>query len=341
MSPAGDLGLQLVEGHGCATVPCRGASVRELWSRPAHQCPSSPPSSPAWSPSSARWRGSRSRSRAASPTATTALRLGGEDLVLRLCDRRRRGAGHRPHAPRRSPRAAPPPSGIAPGGRRLPRDVPALVTRWLPAATSPREQMRTPGRHGAGRRACCGACTTRRRCPSGVRRLPRSSRSSAPLAGAVPDSYDGACSTSSRRIEAAPDRPRARAGLLPQRPADRQLRARRRARVHRRLGVRGDERPLLRPRQPVGQQRLRGRATTARCSSCTSSEPVDRAALRGAAADARRLRLPRGDVGRVQHGRSHARLRLRRATRAEHFERLERAAADPRVEEWLAVAATA
>ena len=45
--------------------------------------------------------------------------------------------------------------------------------------------------------------------------------------------------------------------------------------------------------------------------------------------------------GAVQLRRSEPRLRLRRATPTEHFARLERAAADPRVEEWLALAATA
>ena len=44
--------------------------------------------------------------------------------------------------------------------------------------------------------------------------------------------------------------------------------------------------------------------------------------------------------GVVQHGRSTLDFDYT-AYAAEHFDRLERAAADPRVEEWLAVAATA
>ena len=66
-----------------------------------------------------------------------------------------------------------------------------------------------------------------------------------------------------------------------------------------------------------------------------------RAALRGAAADARDLRLPRGDVGR-RAGRA-----LRRWTSTSPptppstSTGCERAAADPRFEEWLADAATA
>ena len=55
------------------------------------------------------------------------------------------------------------------------------------------------------------------------------------------------------------DRPRARAGALPQRPAGGELhrRGRGRAALPRRLGVRRDGRPLLRPRQLRRQQRAR------------------------------------------------------------------------------------
>ena len=53
---------------------------------------------------------------------------------------------------------------------------------------------------------------------------------------------------------------RARAGPVPQRPAEREPARRRPAAADPRLGVRGHGRPLLRPRQPRGQQRLhRGR----------------------------------------------------------------------------------
>ena len=52
-------------------------------------------------------------------------------------------------------------------------------------------------------------------------------------------------------------RARARTRPLPQRPARGQLHPRRRAALDRRLGVRGDGRPLLRPRQLRGQQRAR------------------------------------------------------------------------------------
>ena len=61
-----------------------------------------------------------------------------------------------------------------------------------------------------------------------------------------------------------PDRA-ARAPAVPQRPAERQLHRRRRADPDRRLGVRGDGRPLLRPRQLQHQPRARRRTRTRSC----------------------------------------------------------------------------
>ena len=211
---------------------------------------------------------SPARSRAASPTATTACGWAARTSScacaiaaprcwgsiarteeIAVAPRRRRG--HRPAGRRLPERRAGARHALAAGRRRGRRAHAHARASW---PRSPR---------------CCAGCTPRRRCRARSRSS-GSSRSSARCRRACPTATS-ACSGLPHRIEAGGHRPRARAGLLPQRPADRQLRARRRARVHRRLGVRGHERPLLRPRQPVGQQRLRGRATTARCSSCTST----------------------------------------------------------------------
>ena len=70
-------------------------------------------------------------------------------------------------------------------------------------------------------------------------------------------------------------------------------------------------------------------------------EPVTERALRVAAAHARRSRTSARRCGAsCSSGRSTLDFDYA-AYATEHFERLERAAADPRVEEWLAVAATA
>ena len=70
----------------------------------------------------------------------------------------------------------------------------------------------------------------------------------------LPDEYRQAAAVAPDRRRRAPARPAA----LPQRPAPRQHhpRARRRRDADRRLGVRRHGPPLLRPRQPVRQQRL-------------------------------------------------------------------------------------
>jgi thiamine kinase-like enzyme len=72
------------------------------------------------------------------------LRLGGEDLVLRICDP---GAGvlgiDRSTEEIASRRAAA--EGIAPPVVAFLADVPALVTRWLPGGDVALEQMRAPG----------------------------------------------------------------------------------------------------------------------------------------------------------------------------------------------------
>jgi thiamine kinase-like enzyme len=71
------------------------------------------------------------------------LRMGGEDLVLRLCDRGAEVLGiDRTTEEIASRRAAA--EGIAPPVVAFLADVPALVTRWLPGGDVPLEDMRTP-----------------------------------------------------------------------------------------------------------------------------------------------------------------------------------------------------
>jgi thiamine kinase-like enzyme len=72
------------------------------------------------------------------------LRLGGEDLVLRLCDHGAEVLGiDRSTEEIASRRAAA--EGIAPPVVAFLADVPALVTRWLPGGDVALEEMRTPG----------------------------------------------------------------------------------------------------------------------------------------------------------------------------------------------------
>jgi thiamine kinase-like enzyme len=71
------------------------------------------------------------------------LRMGGEDLVLRLCDRGAEVLGiDRTTEEIASRRAAA--ERIAPPVVAFLADVPALVTRWLPGGDVPLEDMRTP-----------------------------------------------------------------------------------------------------------------------------------------------------------------------------------------------------
>ena len=68
------------------------------------------------------------------------------------------------------------------------------------------------------------------------------------------------------------------------------------------------------------------------------AEPADGAAGRDPAADEVHVGLPRGDVGRGPDGALRARLRLRRATRAKHFDRMLETAAHRDFETWLSEA---
>ena len=88
--------------------------------------------------------------------------------------------------------------------------------------------------------------------------------------------YDAAASIG-RRIELACLAASARAAALPQRPAQRELHRRRRADPDRRLGVRGDGRPVLRPRQLQHQPRAdpgRGRDPAGRLRRRGGARPA-------------------------------------------------------------------
>jgi thiamine kinase-like enzyme len=125
--------------------------------------------------------------------------MGGEDLVLRLCDRGAEVLGiDRSTEEIASRRAAA--EGIAPPVVAFLSDVPALVTRWLPGGDVAVEHMRTPGvmaQVAAMLRRLHGTPAL----PSAfaIFRLIEQQR---PLAGALPDSYDRLLGLL-RRIEAA------------------------------------------------------------------------------------------------------------------------------------------
>ena len=191
-----------------------------------HQCPSSPPSSPVSSPSSAPLEGEPQPLDGGITNRNYRVRMGGEDLVLRLCDHgaevlgidrsdrgdrlaARRGRAHRPGGGRLPQRRAGARHALATGRRPHPR-AGALARR-----PGPDRRDAAPAARHAG--------AAERRSPSSA-----SSRSSARLARRLPDSYEGILEptrTASRRRLTGPEHV---AGLLPQRPADRQLRARRR-----------------------------------------------------------------------------------------------------------------
>jgi thiamine kinase-like enzyme len=127
------------------------------------------------------------------------LRLGGEDLVLRLCDHGADVLGiDRSTEEIASRRAAA--EGIAPPVVAFLADVPALVTRWLPGGDVALEEMRTPGvlAQVAGmlrRLHATPALPT----PFAIFRLVEEQRA---LADGLPDSYERLLALA-HRIEAA------------------------------------------------------------------------------------------------------------------------------------------
>ena len=200
-------------------------------------------------------------SRSRSTASAFVLRVAGKDTDLLGIDRtvelaatRSRGRGRDRAGGRRVRRAR----GLARDALHRGRDPPL-------------ERMREPGDARACRR---GAARVPRR-PGDSRELrlvprrrdlPRRPRSRA--AAAIPEAYEWAHEIAARiERERATAEPRA----VPQRPPERELPRRRRAPPHRRLGVRGHGRPLLRPRELLDQPRARRDARARCCSRRTSA----------------------------------------------------------------------
>jgi thiamine kinase-like enzyme len=263
------------------------------------------------------------------------LRLGGEDLVLRICDHGAEVLGiDRTTEEIASRRAAA--EGIAPAVVAFLADVPALVTRWLPGGDLTPEEMRTPG-------VLAQVAALLRRLHAtpalptafAVYRLVEDQRG---LATAVPDSYEGVLALS-RRIEAALTGPE----HVPVACHNDLLTAN---------FVRDGTRVCIVDWEYAGMNDRYFDLGNLSVNNGFEAEH-DRAFLelyfqepvterRFAALQLMRLISDFREAmwGVVQHGRSTLDFDYV-AYAAEHFERLERAAADPRVEEWLAVAAAA
>ena len=170
------------------------------------------------------------------------------------------------------------------------------------APTMERGGAARAGGAGRGRRARCARST------AASRSAPRfaafrivedyAAKATRARGGEVPAAYERAAARPRRGSRRRCAGARARAGPLPQRPAGRQLHPLRGRHPDRRLGVRGDGRPLLRPRQLRRQQRARRAPRRRRCLTAYFGEPPTAAPARRAAPDALHVRLPRGDVGR-------------------------------------------
>jgi thiamine kinase-like enzyme len=263
------------------------------------------------------------------------LRMGGEDLVLRLCDRGAEVLGiDRTTEEIASRRAAA--ERIAPPVVAFLADVPALVTRWLPGGDVPVEEMRTPG-------VLAQVAAMLRRLhetpalPSAfaIFRLIEEQRA---LTDALPDSYEDLLRLA-RRIEAALTGPE----HVPVSCHNDLLTAN---------FVRDGARVCIVDWEYAGMNDRYFDLGNLSVNNGFDAE-LDRALLElyfdEPATEARFASLQLFRIvsdfreamwGAVQLRRSN--LDFDYAAYAdEHFERLERAAADPRVEEWLAVAAAA
>jgi thiamine kinase-like enzyme len=263
------------------------------------------------------------------------LRMGGEDLVLRLCDRGAEVLGiDRTTEEIASRRAAA--ERIAPPVVAFLADVPALVTRWLPGGDVPVEEMRTPG-------VLAQVAAMLRRLhetpalPSAfaIFRLIEEQRA---LTDALPDSYEDLLRLA-RRIEAALTGPE----HVPVSCHNDLLTAN---------FVRDGARVCIVDWEYAGMNDRYFDLGNLSVNNGFDAE-LDRALLElyfdEPATEVRFASLQLFRIvsdfreamwGAVQLRRSN--LDFDYAAYAdEHFERLERAAADPRVEEWLAVAAAA
>jgi thiamine kinase-like enzyme len=263
------------------------------------------------------------------------LRLGGEDLVLRLCDHGAEVLGiDRSTEEIASRRAAA--EGIAPPVVAFLADVPALVTRWLPGGDVGLEEMRTPGvlAQVAGmlrRLHATPALPT----PFAIFRLVEEQRA---LADALPDSYERLLGLA-HRIEAAATGPE----HVPVSCHNDLLTAN---------FVRDGSRVRIVDWEYAGMNDRYFDLGNLSVNNGFEAEQ-DRALLelyfeepvtepRFASLQLFRIVSDFREAmwGAVQLRRSDLDFDYA-AYAAEHFERLERAASDPRVEEWLAVAAAA
>jgi thiamine kinase-like enzyme len=263
------------------------------------------------------------------------LRMGGEDLVLRLCDRGAEVLGiDRTTEEIASRRAAA--ERIAPPVVAFLADVPALVTRWLPGGDVPVEEMRTPG-------VLAQVAAMLRRLhetpalPSAfaIFRLIEEQRA---LTDALPDSYEDLLRLA-RRIEAALTGPE----HVPV-PCHNDLLTANFVRDGARVCIVDWEYAGMNDRYfDLGNLSVNN-GFDAELDRALLELYFDEPATEVRFASLQLFRIVsdfrEAMWGAVQLRRSN--LDFDYAAYAdEHFERLERAAADPRVEEWLAVAAAA
>ena len=116
------------------------------------------------------------------------VRMGGEDLVLRICDHGAEVLGiDRTTEEIASRRAAA--ERIAPAVVAFLADVPALVTRWLPGGGLAAEQVRSPGVMAQVAAAAARLHGTPA-LPDGVRRLPARRGPARRWRRRLPDSYE-------------------------------------------------------------------------------------------------------------------------------------------------------
>ena len=246
--------------------------------RPARPCTlSSRACSRRSSPSWARRRASRSRSTAASPTGTSASRSRGPATSSSACRARTPSCSGSTARPSGRPRRRRPRVGVGPRVVAFRTAPPCLVTAFIPGAPVPPEALRARVEEiAASLRAVHGGPPLRARFDPFA--IVDAYRATAVAHGTPVPAAFGRLLDGARRIRAALSGPEHAPVPVPQRPAERELHPRRRAGPDRRLGVRGHGRPLLRPRQPLRQQRLLRRPTTRRCSPPTSASRAPTAA---------------------------------------------------------------
>jgi thiamine kinase-like enzyme len=263
------------------------------------------------------------------------LRLGGEDLVLRICDRGAEVLGiDRITEEIASRRAAA--EKIAPPVVAFLSDVPALVTRWLPGGGLTPEEVRAPANlvqvaRLLRRLHSCPALPT----SFDVFRLVERQRS---LAATLPESFERVMALAGR-IEAALTGPEHEPV-----PCHNDLLTANFVRDGRRVCIVDWEYAGMNDRYfDLGNLSVNngfGPDDDRALLEAYWDEPATERRLAALALMRLTSDLREAMWGAVQQGRSTLDFDYA-AYAGEHFERLERAAADPRVEEWLAVAAAA